>query len=149
MPVKTKSTNNPPKYAPVPGHWDEAVLPSGLPRSHWRKLFVEIGGMSLAQLSRRWESGQQLIQSQGVTYNVSNLSDGSEYTWPMDPIPLVIHAKEWASIEQAVIQRASLFNAILFDLYGEQRLLHEHLLPPATVFANPNFLRPCFGIAPP
>jgi uncharacterized circularly permuted ATP-grasp superfamily protein/uncharacterized alpha-E superfamily protein len=149
MPVKTDSKNDQLRYAPVPGHWDEALLPSGFPRRHWRKLFVEIGRLGLAQLSRRWQSGQQLIQSQGVTYNVGNLSDGSEYSWPMDPIPLVIDAREWASIEQAVIQRATLFNAILFDLYGEQRLLHERLLPPATVFANPHFLRPCFGITPP
>src|SRR5256885_11253881 len=66
----------------------------------------------------------------------------------MDPIPLVIDAKEWASIERAVIQRATLFNAILSDLYGEQRLLHQRLLPSALVFANSHFLRPCVGITP-
>jgi uncharacterized circularly permuted ATP-grasp superfamily protein/uncharacterized alpha-E superfamily protein len=106
--------------------------------------------MGLPQLTKRWQSGQQLIQSQGVTYNVgNNATDTSEYSWPMDPIPLVIHEREWASIEQAVIQRARLFNAILLDLYGEQRLLHERLLPPALIFANPHFLRPCVGITPP
>jgi uncharacterized circularly permuted ATP-grasp superfamily protein/uncharacterized alpha-E superfamily protein len=149
LPVKTNETNAQLKYAPVPGHWDEALLPSRFPRRHWRKLFVEIGRIGLEQLSRRWESGQQLIQSQGVTYNAGNQSDGSEYRWPMDPIPLVVDEKEWESIEQAVIQRARLFNAILFDLYGEQRLLRDRLLPPAIVFANPHFLRSCFGIMPP
>src|SRR5438128_9061969 len=129
MLVKTNLQNDRIKYAPVPGHWDEALLPSGFPRYHWRKLFVEIGRIGLTQLTRRWQSGQQLIQSQGVTYNVGNLPEGSEYSWPMDPIPLVLDSKEWASIEQAVIQRATLFNAILMDLYGEQRLLHERLLP--------------------
>jgi uncharacterized circularly permuted ATP-grasp superfamily protein/uncharacterized alpha-E superfamily protein len=137
------------KYIPVSGYWDEALLPSGYPRRHWRKLFVEIGRMGQRQLSRRWQSGQQLIQSQGVTYNVGSLPDSAEYPWPMDPIPLVIDGREWASIEQAVIQRATLFNAILSDLYGEQRLLHERLLPTALVFASPHFLRPCFGITPP
>src|SRR5437773_5119937 len=135
MLVKSDSKNNQLTYAPVPGHWDEALLPSGFPRRHWRNLFVEISRLGLAQLARQWQSGQQLIQSQGVTYNVGNLSGGSEYSWPMDPIPLVINATEWASIEQAIIQRASLFNTILTDLYGEQSLLHEHLLPPAAVFA--------------
>jgi uncharacterized circularly permuted ATP-grasp superfamily protein/uncharacterized alpha-E superfamily protein len=137
------------KYLPVHGYWDEALLPSGYPRRHWRKLYVEIGRMGLRQLGRRWQSGQQLIQSQGVTYNVGNLPDGGEYPWPMDPIPLVIDEREWAYIEQAAIQRATLFNAILFDLYGEQRLLLERLLPTALVFASPHFLRPCFGIRPP
>ena len=105
--------------------------------------------MGFQQLSRRWDSGQQLIQSQGVTYNVDNLPEGSEYHWPLDPIPLVIEAGEWALIEQAVIQRATLFDAVLSDLYGNQRLLHDGLVPSALVFANPHFLRACFGITPP
>jgi uncharacterized circularly permuted ATP-grasp superfamily protein/uncharacterized alpha-E superfamily protein len=67
----------------------------------------------------------------------------------MDPIPLVISELEWAGIEQAVGQRAKLLNAILADLYGPQKLLHDRRLPPALVYANPHFLRPCFGITPP
>jgi uncharacterized circularly permuted ATP-grasp superfamily protein/uncharacterized alpha-E superfamily protein len=150
LPVKTDDAGKEQlKYIPIPGHWDEALLPSGFPRRHWRKLYVEIGRMGFQHLSRRWESGQQLIQSQGVTYNVDNLPEGSEYHWPLDPIPLVIEAGEWAFIERAVIQRATLFNAILSDLYGNQRLLHDGLIPPALLFANPHFLRPCFGITPP
>jgi uncharacterized circularly permuted ATP-grasp superfamily protein/uncharacterized alpha-E superfamily protein len=148
VPAKTDSEKSQFKYVPVPGHWDEAFLSSGFPRRHWRKLFVDVGRMGFPQLGRRWQNGQQLIQSQGVTYNVGNLPEGSEYSWPMDPIPLVIDSAEWASIEQAVIQRATLFNAVLLDLYGQQRLLHERLLPPALVFANPHFLRPCYGITP-
>ena len=148
MVVKADSDQNQVKYESVAGHWDEAMLPSGFPRRHWRQLFVEIGRLGFSQLSRRWQTGQQLIQSQGVTYNVGNLPDGGEYPWPMDPIPLVIDAKEWASIEQVAVQRATLFNAMLLDLYGQQRLLHERLIPPALVFANPNFLRPCCGITP-
>ena len=149
MPVKTNSEKDQLKYTPVDGYWDETLLPSGYPHRHWRKLFVEIGRMGFRQLTRRWQSGQQLIQSQGVTYNLGTLSDGGEHPWPMDPIPFVIDGKEWWSIEQAVIQRATLFNAVLADLYGEQRLIHDRLLPAALVFANPHFLRPCFGFKPP
>ena len=136
------------KYEPVPGYWDEVLLPSGIPRRHWRKLLAGVGRMGFQQLSRRWQTGQQLIQSEGITYNAGNFQEGAEYPWPMDPIPLLIKAGEWTSIEQAVIQRATLFNSILTDLYGSQRLLHEGSLPPAIVFANPHFLRPCFGITP-
>ena len=137
------------QYPRVDGFWDEAILPSGMPRRHWRKLFVEVGRMGIRQLNRRWQAGQQLIQTQGITYNAGNLPDGNEYPWPMDPIPLVIDEKEWDFLEQAITQRATLLNAILTDLYGPQRLLQERLLPSALVFANPHFLRPVFGIAAP
>jgi len=136
------------RYSGITGHWDEAVVPSGMPRHHWRNLYVEIGRMGLRQLNRRWHTGQQLIQSEGITYNPSSLTEGSEYSWPMDPIPLAIDQREWLHIESAVAQRAALLNAILADLYGNQRLLHERLVPAPLVFANPNFLRPCFGLQP-
>ena len=143
------SEKSPWHYTPADGYWDEALLPSGYPRRHWRELFVEVGRMGLQQLSRRWQSGRQLIQSQGITYNVANRPEGIEHSWPMDPIPLVISEHEWAGIELAVGQRAKLLNAILADLYGQQKLLHERRLPAALVYANPHFLRPCFGIKPP
>jgi uncharacterized circularly permuted ATP-grasp superfamily protein/uncharacterized alpha-E superfamily protein len=144
----SESEKTPFKYSGIAGHWDEAVLPSGIPRRHWRKLAVEVGRMGLRQLQRRWHTGQQLIQSEGITYSPASLPEGSEYVWPMDPIPLAIDEKEWAGIEAAIIQRATLLNAIVSDLYGSQRLLHERMIPPALVFSNPHFLRPCFGIQP-
>ena len=143
------SGRSPWQYTPADGYWDEALLPSGYPRRHWRELFVEVGRMGPQQLSRRWQSGRQLIQSQGITYNVANRPEGIEHSWPMDPIPLVISQQEWVGIEQAVAQRARLLNSILADLYGPQNLLHERKLPAALVYANPHFLRPCYGITPP
>src|SRR5438270_14025844 len=77
-------------YVPGEGHWDEAMLPSGFPRRHWRKLSVAIGRMSQEQLRRRWELGQQLIQANGITYNVYVDPRGTERPWVLDPIPLVI-----------------------------------------------------------
>jgi len=145
----TRILDNPWHYTPAKGYWDEALLPSGLPRRHYRELFVEVGRMGFRQLSSRWQSGRQLIQSQGITYNVGDRPEGNEHTWPMDPLPLVIDKREWVGIEQAISQRATLLNEIISDLYGEQRLLREGLMPPALVFANPHFLRPCFGLLPP
>ena len=147
--ASAESEKTPLRYSGIAGHWDEAVLASGVPRRHWRDLYVEVGRMGLRQLNRRWHTGQQLIQSEGITYNPASLPEGSEYTWPMDPIPLAFDRREWASIEAAVIQRAKLMNAVLSDLYSSQRLLHERLMPAALVFANPHFLRPCCGLQPP
>jgi uncharacterized circularly permuted ATP-grasp superfamily protein/uncharacterized alpha-E superfamily protein len=105
--------------------------------------------MGLGELNRAWQTGQQLIQANGTSYNVGGDLQADERSWPLDPIPLVIAENEWAQIERAVIQRATLLNAMLVDLYGPQRLLHDGYLPPALVFANPHFLRPCHGIQPP
>lgn len=146
------ATQSPPeewRYAPTAGYWDEAVLPSGFPRRHWRQLTVAIRRMGFRQFNRYWQSGIQLIREASISSNTANDPWGNERPLPLDPIPLVMAENEWAQIEKAVKQRAALLNAMLADLYSQQRLVYEHHLPPALVFGNPQFLRPCFGITPP
>jgi uncharacterized circularly permuted ATP-grasp superfamily protein/uncharacterized alpha-E superfamily protein len=133
---------------PESDHWDEALEPSGRPRPHWRRLAVALRRMGYAEFSRRWEMGQRLIQANGVTYNVHGDPRGTARPWPMDLLPLALDASEWARIERAVIQRATLLNALLADLYGSHRLLRDGHIPPELIFANPGFLRPCHGIVP-
>ena len=137
------------QYVTDEGHWDEALLSSGFPRRHWRELAVALGRMGFRQLSRRWHTGQQLIQANGVTYNVYGDPQGKERPWLLDPIPLLIDAGEWAHIERSIIQRATLLNSMLADIYGPQKLIHTGKIPASMLFANPNFLRPCYGIKPP
>ena len=139
---------NPWRYACVEGHWDEALMPSGFPRRHWRDLAVAIGRMGASELARSWQTGQQLLQANGTSYNVDSDLRGNERAWPLDPVPLIIAEEEWGQIERAIIQRATLLNSVLVDLYGAQRLLYERRIPPAMLFANPHFLRPCHGIEP-
>src|SRR6266853_1092416 len=137
------------RYSPVEGHWDEALWRASFPRRHWRKLMVSLGRMGFRQLSRRWHAGQQLIQTNGITYNVYGDPQGKERPWLMDPIPLVISAEEWSHIERSIIQRAMLLNSITADLYGSKKLIGDRSLPPAMLFASPHFLRACTGIVPP
>ncbi len=137
------------QYVPHEGVWDEALLASGFPRRPWRQLSVALGRMGFRQLSNRWRTGQQLIHANGVTYNVYGDPKGKERPWLMDPIPLLISENEWAHIERSIIQRATLLNNMLGDLYGEQKLIHSGSIPAPLLFANPNFLRPCHGIKPP
>jgi uncharacterized circularly permuted ATP-grasp superfamily protein/uncharacterized alpha-E superfamily protein len=104
--------------------------------------------MGYAEFTRRAEGARRLIQTNGVTYNVYGDPQGKERPWLLDPIPFVIDPREWDQIERAVIQRATLFNAIIGDVYGSQILLRDGLLPPELVFANPGFLRSCHGVRP-
>ena len=136
------------RYSPLPGYWDEAILPSGFPRRHWRQLTVAIRRMGFAQFNRYWKSGAQLICETSTANSAVNDPWGKERPLSLDPIPMILAETEWAQIEKAVAQRAVLLNAILTDLYGRQRLIYEQHLPPALVFDNPQFLRPCFGITP-
>lgn len=136
-------------YRPAGDSHDEMQEGEGAIRPHWRAFAQSFGALSSADLARRWEFGQTLLQENGVTYNVYGDPAGLERPWQLDPLPVILSAAEWTAIEQAVVQRATLLSAIAADLYGPRQLIADGLLPPSLLHANPNFLRPCAGMRPP
>ena len=136
-------------YEPIEGFYDEMISSTSATRPHWKMLVDSLVTIGEADLSRRWQEGRRIIHDHGITYNVYEDPQSTDRPWPVDPIPLAMNSTEWAGIEKAVIQRATLLNKILGDLYGPQKLLKDHLLPPELVFGNPAFLRPCHGIKVP
>jgi uncharacterized circularly permuted ATP-grasp superfamily protein/uncharacterized alpha-E superfamily protein len=145
----TKPVSNDWLYSPSPAYWDEFLTSEGKIRPHWQRFYQSLTQMGRQEFDRRWQTAQQMVRNNAITYNVYGDAQGAERLWPLDPIPLVIAEDEWAFLEKAIQQRATLLNAILNDCYGPQRLLHEQRLPPELVFSNPNFLRPCHGIPVP
>jgi uncharacterized circularly permuted ATP-grasp superfamily protein/uncharacterized alpha-E superfamily protein len=135
-------------YQALPGIYDELLQADGEMRPHYQSLMRELEALGRAELKVRNETGDRLIQEQGITYNVYGDPQGRERPWQLDPIPFLISAEEWRSLEKALIQRATLLNQILADCYGDQELVKAGRLPPALVFAQPDFLRPCHGIQP-
>ncbi|HXP62133.1 MAG TPA: circularly permuted type 2 ATP-grasp protein [Dongiaceae bacterium] len=135
-------------YRPLPGVFDELLAPDGELRPHYAPLIEALDNLGSAELNHRRQAGDRLIQEQGVTYNVHGDPQGRERPWKLDPIPLLVAASEWRGLEAALIQRATLLNRILADCYGPQHLVRSGRLPPALVFAQPDFLRPCHGIRP-
>jgi uncharacterized circularly permuted ATP-grasp superfamily protein/uncharacterized alpha-E superfamily protein len=137
------------QYEPPAGFYDELQGTGGPVRGHWTALAESLASMGQSGLARRWQAGRQLIHDNGITYNVYSDPLSTVRPWPLDPIPLTIDSGEWKAIEAAIVQRATLLNAILADLYGKQHLARERMVPPELIFASPSFLRPCWGIEPP
>lgn len=136
------------RYAAPRLVYDELMGPAGSPRAHWRPLIRALGRLGIGELAARGEAARQFLRENGVTYNVYGDSQGFERTWQLDPLPLLIPPGEWSRLEAGLIQRTRLLGRILEDLHGPQELLARHGLPPALVYSNPAFLRPCRGIRP-
>jgi uncharacterized circularly permuted ATP-grasp superfamily protein/uncharacterized alpha-E superfamily protein len=128
--------------------YDEMLTAEGAVRPHWRQFFIHLDSVAPDEMHRRLDFVDRRIQENGVTYNVYADPSGADRPWALDPLPLIISAEEWAEVSAAVAQRATLLNAILADLYGEQKLLAEGLLPPALVYGQHGYLWPCQGIKP-
>ena len=112
-------------------------------RLHWRGVLAGLadgaaGGFGEA--ARRMER----VFAEGVTSLLpGELPAVGQDAWRCDPMPFVLPAEEFDQLATGLAQRARLMEALLADLYGPQQLLAEGLVPPALVYANPSFLRPC------
>jgi uncharacterized circularly permuted ATP-grasp superfamily protein/uncharacterized alpha-E superfamily protein len=133
-------------YPLLAGRWDEMFLPDGTPRAYWDDFIERFAALPDSEMERRWERALKLISDNGVTYNVYGDPRGLDRPWRLDPVPLLLPTDEWRAIERALIQRATLINKVLADLYGPRTLLAQGLLPPSVVFANPGYLRPLHGV---
>jgi uncharacterized circularly permuted ATP-grasp superfamily protein/uncharacterized alpha-E superfamily protein len=137
------------EYPHTGERYDELLAQPLAPREHWKPLLEELGAWSTERARERLYSVQGQVRENGVTYNVYADPQGADRPWELDLLPMILPPEEWRSIEAAIVQRATLLNKVLVDLYGEQRLLKEGLLPPALVYGHAGFLRPCHGAKPP
>lgn len=135
-------------YRRMDGVYDECVGEEGVLRAHYAKFAASLEQVGAAELKRRWESCARLVHEQGITYNVHGEPRGLERPWKLDPAPLLIAADDWRALEQGLVQRAKLINRVLADCYGRQELVRSGWLPPALVFGQCDFLRPCHGLQP-
>jgi uncharacterized circularly permuted ATP-grasp superfamily protein/uncharacterized alpha-E superfamily protein len=136
-------------YISDPRRYDELLEPTGAVRPQWRPLIDRLTDNDARAVARRGlELTRRLIIENGVTYNVYADPQGADRPWALDPVPLIMTAVEWKSLEGGLAQRARVLDALLADLYGPQRLLAEGIVPPELVFGHPNFLWPCHGVVP-
>ena len=136
-------------YRPVAASYDEVRENPKQLRQHWRGFFESIPDPTGDEFARRWRDAEYIIRENGVTYNVYGDPKGRTRPWQLDPLPVLIPPAEAAFLERGLIQRATLLEKLFDDIYGEQRVLRQKLLPPEFVLANSAFLRPCHGIKPP
>ena len=133
-------------YLAAPDGFDEMLDRAKVPRAHWRAMLAHLEHEGPDMMRQRVETIQRQVRENGITYNVTADADGKQRPWDLNVLPLILPHEEWRGIEAAVIQRATLLNKIIGDVYGRQALLREGLLPPALVHGHAGFLRPCHGI---
>ena len=134
-------------YTPVPGRHDEMMSPDGELRPVWQSVLEATMHLGLSGLEQRQRDAQRLLRTDGMTWRAPAAFDSTP-PWRLDPLPVVLHSDEWATVENGLIQRAELMAAILADLYGSRRLLHDGHLPAELLLADPDYLRPCIGMSP-
>lgn len=136
-------------YVPPIGVPDEMVDARGLIRPHWRPLMMHLGSLTPGEVQLHFARGDQYLRDAGVYYRHYGKGEVAARGWPMSHVPVLISESEWLQLAEGLKQRADLLEAVMADIYGENRLVAEGDLPGTLLANNPHWLRPLVGVKPP
>ena len=133
----------------APGLHDELIGPGGGPRAAGRALVRYLSELEGAEIGVRQQAAELAIKAMGVTFTVYHEQGGSiDRAWPLDIIPRTISRKEWQRIEKGLRQRAAALNHFIDDIYHEQRIIADGVVPLEVIASSKNFRSSCMGIRP-
>ena len=136
-----------PAAAYAPGRaYDEMFAADGGVRPHYAALHDRMATLTSAELAERQRMLEQLFLLQGITFTVYGADAATERIIPTDLFPRIIPAKEWAQIEAGLTQRLTALNLFLADVYGDQKILMDGVVPRELVLGAPSYRREMRGL---
>ena len=120
--------------------WDE-MFDSDDIRTAYKNFVSAIENLSTEQMNHKHDLAKKLFMSQGITFTVYNSGEGIEKIFPFDIIPRIIKADEWNLIETGIKQRLKALNIFLKDIYHQQFIIKDGIIPGKLIYSCPNFLR--------
>ena len=131
------------------GFYDEMFDSGGHAREEARLLLETIQSLEDGELLRCQRVAETLLLQMGITFNVYGDSAGTERIFPFDLIPRIVRAEEWEWIERGLKQRIHALNEFIDDIYHDQKILKDKIIPEEIV-KSATFYRPqCHGVNPP
>jgi len=128
--------------------YDEMFEADGSPRPCARLLYERIGSVGDAELRRYQQAAEQALLRMGITFNVYGDSAGTEKIFPFDIVPRIVPAEEWLPIERGLRQRVHALNVFINDIYHEQKILKDGIVPRDLIFSAKSFRQACVGLKP-
>ncbi|WP_045860826.1 circularly permuted type 2 ATP-grasp protein [Teredinibacter purpureus] len=128
--------------------FDELITPAAKPRVAARQLINMLQGLSLEEMHTRRGAAELAIKEMGVSFTVYSEGQNIDRAWPFDIIPRVIPAKDWDLVQRGLIQRSRALNRFIDDIYNEQKILADGIVPADIVLESGNYRAQCTGVSP-
>ncbi|MXV51746.1 circularly permuted type 2 ATP-grasp protein [Pedobacter sp. HMF7647] len=121
--------------------WDEMYDQNSEIREQYKRVYNYLSSESVEDLNKKEELAKKLFMSQGITFTVYNSGEGIEKIFPFDIIPRIITSSEWTFIEGGIKQRLKALNLFLKDVYGNQFIIKDGIVPIDMIYSCPHFIR--------
>lgn len=129
--------------------YDEMFAEAGVPRPEAIDLVNRVATLDSGELLRRQAAAEKLLFRLGITFNVYGEAQGTERIFPFDILPRIVAAAEWERIERGLKQRIRALNQFIHDIYHEQRILKDGIIPSELVADARSYREACKGLNPP
>lgn len=129
--------------------WDEMFDESKQIRNEYKIVMEYLDQESTEELNKKEELSKLLFMSQGITFTVYNSGEGVEKIFPFDIIPRIITSAEWEFIEKGIKQRVTALNLFLKDVYSDQFIIKDGIVPIDIIYSCPHFLREMVNVKVP
>lgn len=129
--------------------YDELFRKNKETREIYKKLFKLFSQYSVSEFNALNNRAKESFFNHGITFQVYNSDQVSEKIFPFDLFPRIISNKEWDSIEKGVLQRSKALNLFLWDLYHEQKIIKQGIIPLDLISSSENFLPQMVNLDPP
>ena len=126
--------------------YDEMFAADGAVRAHYAALQSRMSTLDPVELADRQRTLEQSFLLQGITFTVYGAGSATERIIPTDLFPRIIPGAEWRQIEAGLTQRLRALNTFLADIYGEQKILADGVVPPDLVLGAPSYRREMRGL---
>jgi len=128
---------------------DEMVDENGNIRDHYLAFSERVQELGWEKLNILQHATERAQLSYGMTFNVYNDNQGTERILHLDIIPRIISGEEWDTIQRGLKQRIRAINLFIADIYSEQKILKDGIIPSELVLSSECYLSQCRGIRPP
>ncbi len=129
--------------------FDELIESDGRPRPDAAPLVEVINQLPSGDLLKRQAAIERSLHRMGITFAVYGDSSGTEKIFPFDIVPRVVSWMMWRHVEAGLKQRIRALNQFIDDVYNQQQILNDGVVPRALIENSPTFLEPCRGLKPP
>src|SRR5882757_868820 len=137
-------------YDPENGpFYDETFAKTGEPRPGFEPLVAGIRGLEPGGLSAPQAAAERSLLSMGITFTLNGEDGSSERIFPFDIIPRIVSGREWNRLEAGLRQRIEALNLFICDVYGDQKILRDKVVPERLVKTCADFRPQLVGLKPP
>lgn len=133
----------------IGGFFDEMYSHPNEVRLPYTGVQEKILSLGLDELKRRKTAAERSMFGMGITFNVYSAGSNKEQIFPFDIIPRIIDRKEWDKLERGLMQRSRALNLFLSDIYSEQKILKDGIIPTEIIRSAKGYLPQCQGLLPP